>query len=67
MELPKSGAPSDRFLGNDLKWLVMHPGVIKVRERTADGGILRIGRIGPVGRTQNGIVKIKKIRRLRVL
>ena len=23
-----SGAPNDRFLGNDLKWLVMHPGVL---------------------------------------
>ena len=22
------GAPNDRFLGNDLKWLVMHPGVL---------------------------------------
>ena len=22
----KSGAPNDRFMGNDLKWLVMHPG-----------------------------------------
>ena len=24
----KTGAPNDRFLGNDLKWLVMHPGVL---------------------------------------
>ena len=24
----KSGAPNDRFLGNDLKWFVMHPGVL---------------------------------------
>ena len=23
-----TGAPNDRFLGNDLKWLVMHPGVL---------------------------------------
>ena len=23
-----SGAPNDRFLGNDLKWLVMHPVVL---------------------------------------
>ena len=23
-----SGAPNDRFLGNVLKWLVMHPGVL---------------------------------------
>ena len=23
-----AGAPNDRFLGNDLKWLVMHPGVL---------------------------------------
>ena len=23
-----SGAPNDTFLGNDLKWLVMHPGVL---------------------------------------
>ena len=23
-----SGVPNDRFLGNDLKWLVMHPGVL---------------------------------------
>ena len=23
-----SGAPNDRFLGDDLKWLVMHPGVL---------------------------------------
>ena len=24
----RAGAPNDRFLGNDLKWLVMHPGVL---------------------------------------
>ena len=24
----KTGAPNDRFLGNDLRWLVMHPGVL---------------------------------------
>ena len=23
-----TGAPNDRFLGNDLKWLVMHPVVL---------------------------------------
>ena len=23
-----TGTPNDRFLGNDLKWLVMHPGVL---------------------------------------
>ena len=23
-----AGAPNDRFLGNDLKWLVIHPGVL---------------------------------------
>ena len=23
-----TGAPNDRFLENDLKWLVMHPGVL---------------------------------------
>ena len=23
-----TGAPNDRFRGNDLKWLVMHPGVL---------------------------------------
>ena len=24
----KTGAPNDRFLGNDQKWLVMHPGLL---------------------------------------
>ena len=23
-----TGAPNNRFLGNDLQWLVMHPGVL---------------------------------------
>ena len=27
-EVVATGAPNDRFLGNDLKWLVMHPGVL---------------------------------------
>ena len=27
-QLRITGAPNDRFLGNDLKWLVMHPGVL---------------------------------------
>ena len=27
-KIKDTGAPNDRFLGNDLKWLVMHPGVL---------------------------------------
>ena len=27
-EVGKSGARNDRFLGNDLKWVVMHPVVL---------------------------------------